>query len=1163
MLSQLKAMTFSSYAASPTLELSRTVDISSYGNLLPWQVDAMLLRFLRARKFNLSATVLMLKANIQFRTDFNVRHLATFIDPDDVFDDPSVNFKQLLMNFYPHMAMGFDKTGRPVAYKMYGKMEVWELLKVTTLEKLVLHHIWEQEFLFGHMLKWTASRGYLCETMTAIIDIKGMSMRHITKDFLLLVKQLASIDQNHYPERMGRVYIINTGAMFSLVWRGITPWLDRNTASKFRILSSEKEWKPVFEQEIGLDQLPPLYGGTNDSYQGVMGIPFGCVETAPEGREGGLLRQHSAEVNFAPDIPAPGIYDIFDGELHNDDDDDGDDPRVISERDQDRMSDDDFQSARDAGSDVGPEERALHRLETGGSEGSFRERSGSEKAVSPKVPRPPNRCEIFLTNPIFRLCFSGKTGRSHLTNCLAKQSLRRLCILSDLFNGVLMILSVSIIGVISRFISSNIWEQRPELVTLMLWIAVCLVAMCALMTMLGFCGIVAVHSQNQGLLHFHWAFLIGISIIFTIIFIVSLFFNFGPDGVELGQKSVSFLSNEARAVLSNVHSIVSAASGLLAAFAIVPGSLSRACGSRFGRIVAKARGAGITDAFYRSARQRIVQTRMVLRMSNLISLAFAVSCVVYGIYGTRVTLHYALEFSAYTPFLLTLLGVVLIILSMLAFWASSSRNAKLFVAYKIACLPFLCCLLAFSCLSLFQVDQIDGKVKENWDSMTKGIDETVASVSSKLKAILLVTGIMEAMTSFFFVQNLIVSWVLHRNVVKSQRAVTWREQQLSKEAGLGSITRADLAKLSPVEFVVVVLEVLIGVHFIFFDGSFLVFNNYVEQSSGWATELFRLLGKIDTRYLEADAFMAAYSFCFAAMCGPACLWYAWALATKKSFSHLLGVVVSVCSLYSEVSYIFSEGFFDWVHFKGEPNAVTYFVLEVLIRAIFPIFIISRELKLALGGGSESEDLSERLKNYRDQDMFTLEAAHLLFGGNIGREGGGGGGGGHGAFGGGSGGGGDTSPTHEGGDNNRQHLHMLSTPKHRLSPTRESGLRKRGQTGGVRGRTDSEDDATSEKDLDSELTALDVEEMQTSPKNRSPSNSPIPGMKKTSGRQNTPFFGNGGGASPLPQGGSPVRNLPNFEPANKSSSSGGSGSSGSAHSAMVLHTTTDTTKGTAL
>jgi hypothetical protein len=52
-----------------------------------------------------------------------------------------------------------------------------------------------------------------------VVDLKDMQMFQITKDFLALTKLLAEIDQKQYPEKLGRIFIINAPKIFPFVWR--------------------------------------------------------------------------------------------------------------------------------------------------------------------------------------------------------------------------------------------------------------------------------------------------------------------------------------------------------------------------------------------------------------------------------------------------------------------------------------------------------------------------------------------------------------------------------------------------------------------------------------------------------------------------------------------------------------------------------------------------------------------------------------------------------------------------------------------------------------------------------------------------------------------------------------------------------------------------------
>jgi hypothetical protein len=76
--------------------------------------------------------------------------------------------------------------------------------------------------------------GRVVETMTAVIDVKGMRISQVTSDFLSIVKGIAKIDQSQYPETLGRFFIINTPSVFPFVWRGVKAFLDPAVAAKIQ-----------------------------------------------------------------------------------------------------------------------------------------------------------------------------------------------------------------------------------------------------------------------------------------------------------------------------------------------------------------------------------------------------------------------------------------------------------------------------------------------------------------------------------------------------------------------------------------------------------------------------------------------------------------------------------------------------------------------------------------------------------------------------------------------------------------------------------------------------------------------------------------------------------------------------------------------------------------
>ncbi len=217
-----------------------------------------MLRYLRANGLDSRKAIAHMQRNLLFRREKNVAELSTF-RPEGILGCKMAD----LTTTYPHWHQGYDKTGRPVLYKMYGKFDASKVKKLCggNYDNVMLYHLWEQEATANLCYQQSLKLNKIVETSTGIIDVKNMSMFQITRDFLNLVQQMAEIDQQQYPETLGRLYIINTPSAFPMVWKMVKPWIDPVTASKIHILSSPREYEPALAEFIGVENLPSNYGG--------------------------------------------------------------------------------------------------------------------------------------------------------------------------------------------------------------------------------------------------------------------------------------------------------------------------------------------------------------------------------------------------------------------------------------------------------------------------------------------------------------------------------------------------------------------------------------------------------------------------------------------------------------------------------------------------------------------------------------------------------------------------------------------------------------------------------------------------------------------------------------------------------------------------------------
>ncbi|KAF7984377.1 hypothetical protein HWV62_10933 [Athelia sp. TMB] len=213
--------------------------------------DAMFLRFLRARKFDVPKAKAMLLAAEQWRKDFGV---------EDITKNFSFEEKVTVDKYYPQYYHKSDKDGRPIYVERLGQLDIKKLYAVTNEDRLLKRLVYEYEkFITDRLPACSKAAGHPVETSCTILDLQGVSLSNFysVKDY---VSKASSIGQDRYPECMGKFYIINAPYLFSTVWGFIKPWLDEVTVSKIAILSSS-QYKAALLQQIPIENLPKEFGG--------------------------------------------------------------------------------------------------------------------------------------------------------------------------------------------------------------------------------------------------------------------------------------------------------------------------------------------------------------------------------------------------------------------------------------------------------------------------------------------------------------------------------------------------------------------------------------------------------------------------------------------------------------------------------------------------------------------------------------------------------------------------------------------------------------------------------------------------------------------------------------------------------------------------------------
>ncbi|CAI6003605.1 unnamed protein product [Closterium sp. NIES-64] len=247
-------------------------------NLLPPRFNEhhMLLRFLKARKFDMEKTTEMWAAMLKWRDEFGVDECLKFEFPE------LAEVKRV----YPHGHHGVDREGRPIYIELIGRVDATKVLGITTMERFLKYHVKEFERTFA--LKFPAcslaAKRHIDQT-TSILDVAEMGMKNFSADARNFLAMVSKVDGDNYPETLNRLFVVNAGFAFRSLWSGIKGMLDPKTASKIQVLGTDYK-KKLFEA-IDPSQLPEFFGGTC-TCEGVEG---GCLmsDKGPW-RDGDILR---------------------------------------------------------------------------------------------------------------------------------------------------------------------------------------------------------------------------------------------------------------------------------------------------------------------------------------------------------------------------------------------------------------------------------------------------------------------------------------------------------------------------------------------------------------------------------------------------------------------------------------------------------------------------------------------------------------------------------------------------------------------------------------------------------------------------------------------------------------------------------------------------------
>ncbi|XP_040859523.1 putative SEC14-like protein 6 [Ochotona curzoniae] len=215
---------------------------------LPNTDDAFLLRWLRARGFDLDKAEDMLRKHVVFRKQQDLDNILEWQPP------------QVLRLYTSSSLCGHDLEGSPVWLHLIRGLDLKGLLLSVTKQQLLRDKFRNCELLLRECEQQSQKLGKKVERVTTVFDLEGLGLRHLWKPGVEFAQEFFSALEANYPEILKHIIVVRAPRLFPVAFNLIKPYMREETRQKVVILGDN--WKQELHRFISPDQLPMEFGGT-------------------------------------------------------------------------------------------------------------------------------------------------------------------------------------------------------------------------------------------------------------------------------------------------------------------------------------------------------------------------------------------------------------------------------------------------------------------------------------------------------------------------------------------------------------------------------------------------------------------------------------------------------------------------------------------------------------------------------------------------------------------------------------------------------------------------------------------------------------------------------------------------------------------------------------
>ncbi|XP_042297605.1 SEC14-like protein 2 isoform X1 [Sceloporus undulatus] len=211
-------------------------------------IGIYVLKWLRARCFDLQKSEAMLRKHVEYRKRMDADHILEWRAPE------------VIEKYMSGGRCGFDLDGCPIWYEIIGPLDAKGILFSASKQDLLKKKFQDCEIMRGLCDAQTKKLGKKVETIMMIYDFEGLSLKHLWKPAVDAYSELLAMFEENYPESLKRVFVIKAPKLFPVAYNLVKHFLSEDTRKKIVVLGGN--WKEVLLKHIDAKELPVEYGGS-------------------------------------------------------------------------------------------------------------------------------------------------------------------------------------------------------------------------------------------------------------------------------------------------------------------------------------------------------------------------------------------------------------------------------------------------------------------------------------------------------------------------------------------------------------------------------------------------------------------------------------------------------------------------------------------------------------------------------------------------------------------------------------------------------------------------------------------------------------------------------------------------------------------------------------